>query len=92
VNAVQSTSSQQPGGKKKNKGKSKKPSNEQDNPKSVDTQPTRKPKSPCMICEEDHYMKYFPHREVVTKYLKGTSQPGSTTTFGCTKPCPSARR
>jgi hypothetical protein len=60
VNAVQSTSSQQPGGKKKNKGKSKKPSNEQDNPKTVDTQPTRKPKSPCMICEEDHYMKYFP--------------------------------
>jgi len=27
-----------------------------------------------MICEEDHYTKYFPHREVVTKYLKGTSQ------------------
>jgi hypothetical protein len=75
VNVVQSTSSQQPGGKNKNKGKSKKPSNEQDNPKSVDTQPTRKPKSPCMICEEDHYMKYFPHREVVAKYLKGTSQP-----------------
>jgi hypothetical protein len=39
VNAVQSTSSQQPGGKKKNKGKSKKYSNEQDNPKTVDTQP-----------------------------------------------------
>jgi hypothetical protein len=74
VNVVQSTSSQQPRGKKKNKGKSKKPSNEKDNPKSVDTQLTRKPKSPCMICEEDHYMKEFLHREVVTKYLKGTSQ------------------
>jgi hypothetical protein len=74
VNAVQSSSSQQPGGKKK-KGKSKKSSNEQDNPKSVDTQPTRKPKFPCMICEEDHYTKYCPHREAITKYLKGTSQP-----------------
>jgi hypothetical protein len=75
VNMVQSTSSQQLGGKKKHKGKSKKSSNEQDNPKSVDTQPTRKPKSPCMICGEDHYMKYFPHRVVVMIYLKGTSQP-----------------
>jgi hypothetical protein len=28
-----------------------------------------------MICEEDHYTKYFPHHEVVTKFMKGTSQP-----------------
>jgi hypothetical protein len=75
VNAVQSTSSQQLRGKKKNKGKSKKPSNERDNHKSVDTQTTRKPKSPCMICEEYHYTKYCPHREVVSKYLKDSSQP-----------------
>jgi hypothetical protein len=27
-----------------------------------------------MICEEDHYLKYFPHREAIAKYLKGTSQ------------------
>jgi hypothetical protein len=74
VNAVQSSSSQQPGGKKKNKGKSKKYSNEKDNPKTVDTQPNRKPKFPCMICEEDHCTKEFPHREVVAKFLKGTSQ------------------
>jgi len=52
VNLVQSTSSLQPRGKKKNKGKSKKPSNEQDNTKTVDTQMTRRPKSLCMICEE----------------------------------------
>jgi hypothetical protein len=74
VNEVQSTASQQPGGKKKNKGKSKKPSNEKDNPKSVDTQPTMKPKSHFMICEEDHHMKDEPYHEVVAKYLKGTSQ------------------
>jgi hypothetical protein len=53
VNVIQSSSYQQPRGKRK-KGKSKKSSNEKDNPKSVDTQPKRKPKFPCMICEEDH--------------------------------------
>jgi hypothetical protein len=28
-----------------------------------------------MICEEKHYMKYYRHREAITKFLKGTSQP-----------------
>jgi hypothetical protein len=28
-----------------------------------------------MICEEFQYTKYFPHHEVVAKYLKGASQP-----------------
>jgi hypothetical protein len=28
-----------------------------------------------MIYEEDHYMKYFPHHEVVAKFLKGASRP-----------------
>jgi hypothetical protein len=51
VNAFQSTSSQQLGGKKKNKGKYKKSPHQQDNPNTDDTQLTRKPKSPCMICE-----------------------------------------
>jgi hypothetical protein len=74
LNAIQSTSSQQLGGKKKNKGKPKKSSNEHDNPNIVDTQLNRKVKFPCMICEEYHYMKYFPHHEVVAKFLKGISQ------------------
>ena len=69
VNVVQSSSSQQPGGKN-TKGKSNKYSNEWDNPKSTDTQLERKPKFPYMICEEDHYMKDCPHREVVAKYMK----------------------
>jgi hypothetical protein len=30
---------------------------------------------PCMICEEDHYKKYFPHRDAVAKFFKGTSKP-----------------
>jgi hypothetical protein len=75
VNVVQSTSSSQPGGKKKNKGKSKKYSNEQDNPKIVDTQLTMKDKSPYMIYEEDHYMKDYFHHEVIAKFMKDTSQP-----------------
>jgi hypothetical protein len=75
VNAFQSTSSQQPGGKNINKGKSKKYSNQQDTTETVDTQSTRKATFPCMIYEENHYKKYFPHREVVAKFLKGTSQP-----------------
>jgi hypothetical protein len=79
VNAVQSTSSQQPGGKKKNKGKSKNSSNPQESTKTVDTQPKGKLKFPCMICAEDHYTKDFPHREEVTKFLKGTSQPAVLT-------------
>jgi hypothetical protein len=74
VNAFQSTSSQHPGGKRKKKGKSKNPSNEQDDPNTTDTQLTRNPKYPCMICEEDHYTKEFPHHEAITKYMKGTSQ------------------
>jgi hypothetical protein len=49
VNVVQSTSSLQPRGKRENKGKSKKPSNKQDNPKTIKTQLNRKPKSPCII-------------------------------------------
>jgi hypothetical protein len=74
VNTVQSTSSQQPRGKKKNKGKSNKSSNEQNNPNTVDTQPNRKVKFPFIICEEYHYMKDYPHCEAITKFLKDSSQ------------------
>jgi hypothetical protein len=40
----------------------------------VDTQPNRKDKFHFMICEEEHYMKYYPHHEEVVKFIKGTSQ------------------
>jgi hypothetical protein len=72
VNVVQSTSSQQAGGQKKKRGKSKISSNQQESTK---TQPKRKSKLPCMICMEDHYIKYFPHHEEVTKFMKGTFLP-----------------
>jgi hypothetical protein len=63
-----------------------------DNPKTVDTQSTWKPKFPCMICEEEHYTKDFPHREVVTKFIKGASQQVQQQNTGFVKFCPSARR
>ena len=28
-----------------------------------------------MICAEDHYTKYFPHKDEVTQFLKGNSKP-----------------
>jgi hypothetical protein len=102
VNVIQSTSSQQPGGKKKNKGKSKKYSNQQESTKpqtTVETKPKRKVKFPCLICGDDHYTKYCPHHEEVTKFLKGTSQPTVLTDpfppqqqqMVSQNPCPSAR-
>jgi hypothetical protein len=75
VNVVHSTSSQQPGGKNKNKGKSMKYSNQKESTKTVDTQPKIKDKIPCMICTKDHYTKYFPNHEEVAKFLKCTSLP-----------------
>ena len=72
---MDSTSSQQPRGKKEKKGKSKNSSNKQESKKTVDTQPKRKVKFPCIICAEEHYTKDFPHREGNAKFLKGTSQP-----------------
>jgi len=79
INAVQSTSSHKLGGKNKNKGKSKKFSNQEDTTKTVDTQLNRKAKFPYMICTEDHYMKYFPPREEVNNFLKCTSLPAVLT-------------
>jgi hypothetical protein len=81
VNAVQSASSPQPGGKKKNKNKSKKTYDQteslktQTQPPIVDKQPQRKLKFPCLMCGEDHYTRDCPHRDEVTKFLKGNSQP-----------------
>jgi hypothetical protein len=77
VNVIQSASSQQPRGKKTNKGKSKKTSNQRESTKPqniVDTKPKVKVKFPCLIFKDEHYTKYCPHHEEVTKFLNGTSQ------------------
>ena len=62
-------------GKKKGKGKSK-----SDNPKedsknsSDDDSSTRKPKYPCLICDDDHYTKDFPQCLEVSHILKGAPE------------------
>ena len=68
VNAVQSTSSQQSGGTKKTKNKSK---NNNEQPKNqtpaTEKKTQRKLKFPCIICGDDHYTRDFPHHNEVTK-------------------------
>ena len=60
-------------GKKKGKGKAKSNTLKYDPPKpSADDASKRKPKYPCLICEEDHYTKDCPHRAEVSRLLKGT--------------------
>jgi hypothetical protein len=60
VNTVQSTPSQQPGGKKKERNKPKKnnnneqPKNQPQTPFAI-KQPQWKLKFPCLICGDDHY-------------------------------------
>jgi hypothetical protein len=81
VNSIQS--SQQFGGKKKNnttKGKGKKYSFDQEvtktqGPAAVGLKQKKKEKYPCMICVEDNYTKDCPHKDEVTWFLKGNSQP-----------------
>jgi hypothetical protein len=84
VNVVQSTPSQQPGGKKKVRNKIKK-NNNNEQPKTqpqtsaAGKQPQRKPKFPCLICGDDHYTRDCPHRDEVAKIFKGNSQPAMLT-------------
>jgi hypothetical protein len=84
VNAVQSTPSQQPGGKKKARNKPKK-NNNNEQPKNqpqtpaAGKQPQRKLKFLCLICGDDHYTRYYPHRDEVANIFKGNSQPAVLT-------------
>jgi hypothetical protein len=79
VNSVQST----PAGKNKSKkGKGKNKEDKNNNPQSekpktqpVDDKDKCKPRYPCLICGDDHYMKYCPRRVEVTKFLQGTGKP-----------------
>jgi hypothetical protein len=84
VNVVQSTPSQQLGGKKKARNKTKK-NNNNEQPKTqpqtpaARKQPQRKLKFPCLICGDDHYTRDCPHRNEVAKLFKGNSQPAVLT-------------
>ena len=60
----------QPGGKKKEQGKKK---NQGDSsPRKPSTNPSGnvKPKTPCHICDEDHWTKECPYKEELRKSLK----------------------
>jgi hypothetical protein len=82
VNAVQSTRT----GKnksKKGRGKNKEGKNtsqaEQTKTTPVDDQDKHKPRYPCLICGDDHYMKDCPRHVEVTKFLQGApKQPAPT--------------
>jgi hypothetical protein len=78
VNVVQST----PAGKiksKKRRGKNKEGKNnnqvEQTKTTPVEEWDKCKPRYPCLICGDDHYMKDCPRRAEVTKFLQGSPKP-----------------
>lgn len=73
VHAIQSTAIDKAyKGKRKGKGKAKADAPKYDPPKSsVDGSSKRKPKYPCLICEEDHYTKDCPRCFEVNCLLKG---------------------
>ena len=77
ANSVQSAPTRKNQNKRKEKGKNKEDKN--NNPQSdkaktqiVDEKDKCKPSYPCLICGDDHYMKYFPRRTEVTKFLQRT--------------------
>jgi hypothetical protein len=80
VNVVQST----PTGKnksKKGRGKNKESKNNNQNEKTkfppVEDWDKRKPRYPCLICGDDHYIKDCPRRAEVNKFLQGTPKPST---------------
>jgi hypothetical protein len=80
VNVVQSTPSQQLGGKNKARNKTKKNNNNEQHKTQPQTpaigkQPQRKMKFPCLICGDDHYTRDCPHCDEVAKIFKGNLQP-----------------
>jgi hypothetical protein len=65
----------------KNKGKGKNKEENNNNPhsdktkmKTTDEKDKRKPRYPCLICGDDHYMKDCPRRAKVTKFLQGSGK------------------
>ena len=64
------------GNKKKGKNKIKhtsSPKEKTDKTESIDDK--RKPRYPCIICDEDHFTKECSHRDEVSKFVKGSPTP-----------------
>jgi hypothetical protein len=83
VNAIQYASSQQSRGKNKMKNKPNNNNNNNNNenpktktpPPAPENQPQRKLKFTYLICGDDHYTQYCPHRHKFEKRFKWNSQP-----------------
>jgi hypothetical protein len=58
--------------------------------KNVDEKDKRKPRYPCLICGDDHYMKDCPRHVEVTKFLQGTGKP--STPIVLSQPFPSQQQ
>ncbi|MCY6524981.1 hypothetical protein, partial [Actinobacillus pleuropneumoniae] len=61
-------------GKKKGKKKNKQNSKEKSD-KTESTDEKRKPHYPCLICDEENFTRYCPHRAEVAKIVKGSQTP-----------------
>ena len=73
VNVVSTDKGKEPkqlGGKKKKKGKKK--NQEELSPEKSSANPSedKKPKSPCLICDEDHWTRDCPYKEEIRKSFK----------------------
>jgi hypothetical protein len=80
--------------KKKGKGKNEENNNnpQSDKPKTqtTDEKDKHKPRYPCLIYGDDHYMKYFPRRAEATKFLEGTEKPSTPVVLS--QPFPSQKK
>ena len=70
-----STAKSKTGGKKKGKKKNKEKNSKEKPEKAEPTDEKRKPRYPCLICDEDHYTRDCPHRAEVAKIVKGSQTP-----------------
>jgi len=77
IHAVESsTAKSKNGGKKKGKKKNKADKAPKEKNEKTDTSDEkRKPRYPCLICEEDHFTRDCPHRAEVAKIVKGATTP-----------------
>lgn len=63
----------QQGGKQMGKNNKKKQENSNPEKSETPTAARKPPHYPCFICNEDHFMRYFPHRSEVAKLLKNSN-------------------
>jgi hypothetical protein len=95
VNSIQSTPTRKNQNEKKEKGKNKEdksnnPQSDKTKTQTTDEKYKRKPRYPCLICGKYHYIKYFPRRAEVTKFLQGSRKPPTPAIFS--QPFPSKKQ